>query len=538
MPIKQLTGNRKIAIVGGGPTRLSAPFADPSWEIWAFSSRNWEYPRVTRWFELHAIEDLRSQLTEPRKGRRTFADYMRYLKGLRCPLYMQERHPEFPTSVAFPLKDALDAFGRCFTSTASYMVALAILEGAGVIGLWGINPTSRSYAYQRSTLEYLLGRAVKRGIEVQLPEGLPLEVTADSKFVSTPVLYAWDWRSPGAWWVKRSDKPSNEHGSDERRKGVQETSLVSKSRNRARRVFAVQDHTTQRWIAIKENSKVAEAQEEFRAMQSYRDFTHLVRAERFFVRDGKGCIAMEWLSGPTLRETIRRGSVAPAKAASIALNILAGLKELHRAGFVHGDLHAGNVIVTDLDKGAVKIIDFQHAVPIGPSGRAEAKRKLASPPADLAPESNLGVIDVRYDLYGVGYMTAAMLLGREPEETLRRDALPRALAKKLGRPAGTLEVPDTPAVPVKRTVRGTLGKPIRKFLYTWLGIAPGNPPESPSGNSRGAAPAHPGGLDAETSAALRLWAVALKGADPDPEKRYPTADAMAEAIAAAVAPVK
>lgn len=197
---------RKIAIVGGGPTRVSAPYADPSWEIWAFSSKKWKYPRVTRWFELHAMEDLRSQLSKPKKGRRTFSEYMRYLKKLRCPLYMQRKHPAFPTSVAFPLQDVLNAFGRCFTSTASYMVALAILEGASVIGLWGISPTSRSYAYQRPTLEYLLGCAKKRGVKAHLPKKLPLKVTANPKFVRTPVLYAYDWRSPGAWWVKRAKK--------------------------------------------------------------------------------------------------------------------------------------------------------------------------------------------------------------------------------------------------------------------------------------------------------------------------------------------
>lgn len=250
------------------------------------------------------------------------------------------------------------------------------------------------------------------------------------------------------------------------------TRRVVKSRSGSRRVLAVQNRTTKRWIVIKENRDVAEAKAEFRVMKSYRDCTHLIRAERFFRRKGKGCIAMEWAAGPTLREAIRRGPFAPAQAAAVALGVLAGLSELHRAGYVHGDLHAGNVIVTDLQRGAVKIIDFQHAVPIGPRGRAKAKRKLSKPPPDLAPESKRGFIDVRYDIYGVGYMTAAMLLGREPKGRTWRSLLSRTLAKK----------------------------------------------------------ALPG------SAAARLGAVALKGAHSDRRKRYPSAGAMAEAIAAAVAP--
>src|SRR5690606_1531584 len=46
---------RKVAIVGGGPTRRYAPYRDESWEIWAFSSRRSRYPRVTRWFEIHSM---------------------------------------------------------------------------------------------------------------------------------------------------------------------------------------------------------------------------------------------------------------------------------------------------------------------------------------------------------------------------------------------------------------------------------------------------------------------------------------------------
>lgn len=255
------------------------------------------------------------------------------------------------------------------------------------------------------------------------------------------------------------------------------TRKSSKRKEPKRRVLAVQEKATKRWIAVKENRKVSEAKAEFRAMQSYRDCTHLVRPVRFFRRKGKGCIAMEWIPGHTLRETIRRhGAFEPAKAAAIALNILSGLQELHRCGYVHADLHSGNVIITNLSQGKVKIIDLQHAVPLNRRGRAKAKRRLSQPPPALAPESKKNLIDVGYDLYGVGYMTAAMLLGREPKESLRRESLRKARRKRV--------------------------------------------------------------LSLEESDALmarRLWAVALRGASRDPKNRYPSAEAMAQAVAGAVA---
>ncbi|HEY8418168.1 MAG TPA: hypothetical protein VIK93_09070 [Limnochordales bacterium] len=201
---------RKVAIVGGGPTRVRAPFDDPEWEIWAFSSRRWQPPRVDRWFELHALTDLRQQLATRKPGRRTFPEYWRFLRTLRCPVYMQRRHRAIPNSVRFPLQAVLRRFGRCFTSTASYLIALAIMEGVKTIGLWGVDPkaadeahTWEDYSRQRAAIKYLLGIARRRGIEVVLPPGASLRVPEHPRFVATPVLYAYDWRSPDAWWRER-----------------------------------------------------------------------------------------------------------------------------------------------------------------------------------------------------------------------------------------------------------------------------------------------------------------------------------------------
>src|SRR5690606_31825902 len=52
---------KKVAIVGGGPSRRLAPFGDETWDVWAFSSLRLKTPRVTRWFEMHAPGDLATQ---------------------------------------------------------------------------------------------------------------------------------------------------------------------------------------------------------------------------------------------------------------------------------------------------------------------------------------------------------------------------------------------------------------------------------------------------------------------------------------------
>ena len=52
------------------------------------------------------------------------------------------------------------------------MLGLAILEGFETIGLWGIElMIGTEYFYQRMCVEYLIGFAKAKGIEIILPEG-------------------------------------------------------------------------------------------------------------------------------------------------------------------------------------------------------------------------------------------------------------------------------------------------------------------------------------------------------------------------------
>lgn len=198
---------KKVAIIGGATSRSRAPYDDPSWDIWAFSSLRLHTPRITRWFEMHALEDLQAQLKKDTPRRLSYHSYLHFLQQLNCPIYMQCTHDHIPNSIPYPLQDALDSFGRCFTSTASYLIALAILEGYETMGIWGIHLTERSvYARQRPGVEYLLGVAKQRGLHVYLPEGSPLRIPASPVLTPTDILYGYDWTSPKAWWRKKRRK--------------------------------------------------------------------------------------------------------------------------------------------------------------------------------------------------------------------------------------------------------------------------------------------------------------------------------------------
>ena len=133
---------KKVAIVGGGPTRAKAPYKKKDWEIWAFSSSKYRYRRVDRWFEIHHLKDLRQQLAGRRRGRRTFEGYMKYMRRLKCPVYMMKRHRKIPRSVKFPKDELIKEFGPALQYRA--MAGGPRHHGrVQTIGLWGINPRTR-----------------------------------------------------------------------------------------------------------------------------------------------------------------------------------------------------------------------------------------------------------------------------------------------------------------------------------------------------------------------------------------------------------
>lgn len=184
-----------------------------------------------------------------------------------------------------------------------------------------------------------------------------------------------------------------------------------------RTVFRARDPDTGHWNAVKRYSRHGAARHEMRVMQALPLHPHIVQYRRYYVRKGAGYIVMEWVPGMPLERFARRRRLKPETVSQIALDVLEGLAALHREGYVHGDLHPGNVIVSDASSLKVKIIDFQHAVKKSEDGRAKALRKLRHPPWKLAPESRTGRLSDRTDIYGVGYVCAVMLTGRSPSPT-------------------------------------------------------------------------------------------------------------------------
>jgi hypothetical protein len=167
-----------------------APWESADVDVWAGGSFYKFHPglspAVDVWFELHHnIERLRT-------------GWLGWAIENQKSCYLQEPHLELSNSTAYPLAEITDEFGHYFTSTAAYMIALAIRVRAEEIFLFGVDmkvvdELGNEYRDQRPCVEYLIGFARGLGIDVCIHDQSPL-LKADG-------LYGYESRKGKPGWV-------------------------------------------------------------------------------------------------------------------------------------------------------------------------------------------------------------------------------------------------------------------------------------------------------------------------------------------------
>jgi hypothetical protein len=173
--------SKKVCIVGCNANNVEAPFSEKGWEFWGINCLYLylNSSPFTRWFEIHKFSVTLGG-TWLRKGKREYMGtsvnlYLSGLNSLEIPVYMQHKIPLIWKSIAFPKAEITNKFGNYFTSSAAWMMALAIHEGFDTIGLYGLNMDHESeYHFQKPCLEYYIGLAKGLGIEILTPENCGL----------------------------------------------------------------------------------------------------------------------------------------------------------------------------------------------------------------------------------------------------------------------------------------------------------------------------------------------------------------------------
>jgi serine/threonine-protein kinase len=190
--------------------------------------------------------------------------------------------------------------------------------------------------------------------------------------------------------------------------------------------------------------------------------------------DGSYYIVMEYLSGPDLKQVIRRRApLPPVQAIDFAQQILAALGAAHRRDVVHRDVKPQNVLVAE--DGHLKVTDFGIARAGAQTDMTEAGSVIGTAQY-LSPEQARGdEVTAASDCYAVGIVLYEMLTGVVPFDGDR----PVAVAMK--------QISDEPVPPRE--------------------VEPGVPPE--------------------------LDAVVLRALAKRPSERYRTADELSRALGAA-----
>jgi serine/threonine protein kinase/Flp pilus assembly protein TadD len=186
--------------------------------------------------------------------------------------------------------------------------------------------------------------------------------------------------------------------------------------------------------------------------------------------DGETYIAMEFVSGETLRERLRSGPLPQDEALAMTSSLLEALAHAHAAGLLHRDIKPENVILTG--PRSAKLLDFSIATPLvtgdgatygAPVGPVTGGGGLVGTIGYLAPEQLIGdPLDARTDLFQVAAVLYETLTGKPAFG--RASALERLAALVTSEPDfSALAEAGVPAGLEAIVRRGLAREPARRF---------------------------------------------------------------------------
>lgn len=157
--------------------------------------------------------------------------------------------------------------------------------------------------------------------------------------------------------------------------------------------------------------------------------------------DGRVALVLDLVDGGVLRDVVAdRGHLTARETVGVLRTLLAALAALHERGIAHGDLSAGNVLVSH--GGAAVLADLGSAALAG-----ERHREVWATRGFVAPELVSGGSPTpASDMYGVGALAWLMLSGSVPGHALGRRPVREVL-------------PGCPAAIVDLVVRCLAGEP-------------------------------------------------------------------------------
>jgi uncharacterized RDD family membrane protein YckC len=194
-------------------------------------------------------------------------------------------------------------------------------------------------------------------------------------------------------------------------------------------IYAARDVALDRPVAIKilpdELAREAEARDRFiREAQAQARLSSPHVVQIFFIGRlppeiaGAGreslYFAMELVDGESLEAPLARGEkLDPEIARRLMIQAVKGLRDAHRAGIVHRDVKPGNLLTDRAE--TLKIADFGLAKPREKNLSLTQEGAVMGTPYYVAPEQAVGEpVDLRADMYALGCTFYHLLAGQPP----------------------------------------------------------------------------------------------------------------------------
>jgi tetratricopeptide (TPR) repeat protein/predicted Ser/Thr protein kinase len=131
--------------------------------------------------------------------------------------------------------------------------------------------------------------------------------------------------------------------------------------------------------------------------------------------DGRLCLIMEYVDGPTLGDFIAGKPQSPKDSAWLVRRLAEAIHCVHETGVLHRDLKPSNILLTSASD--PKITDFGLAKLLAGDSRMTAENCLLGTPCYMPPESaaaNGRSFSRAGDVYSLGAILYEMLTGRPP----------------------------------------------------------------------------------------------------------------------------
>lgn len=200
------------------------------------------------------------------------------------------------------------------------------------------------------------------------------------------------------------------------------------------KVYLAEDERLRRQVAIKVLHQLTYSSlntlNEARATAQI-NHPNVVQIYDIVEKDGRIAMVMEYLQGETLASFQRKNLLSLEQKLSILIQICRAINAIHKAGIIHADIKASNILITA--ENTIKVLDLGIARPH--TNQMPINQEVQNDSASFgsfdtaSPEHLRGeTLDCRSDIYSFGALAFHLLSGRAPFQahTTSNSSLPNA----------------------------------------------------------------------------------------------------------------